>query len=69
MASLFLLDIQGDAFEKKSRNPMFQGSKRCKVTEVGIDLIKGASGQAIQNMNPMSGLLEGAGLPLVALYP
>jgi N-acetyl-gamma-glutamyl-phosphate reductase len=33
------------------------------------NLVKGASGQAIQNMNLMSGLPEEAGLPLVALYP
>lgn len=33
------------------------------------NLVKGASGQAIQNMNLMSGLAEGAGLPRVALFP
>jgi len=33
------------------------------------NLVKGASGQAIQNMNLMAGLPEGTGLPLVALYP
>lgn len=33
------------------------------------NLIKGASGQAIQNMNLMSDLPETTGLPLVALYP
>lgn len=33
------------------------------------NLIKGASGQAIQNMNLMNGLPETMGLPLVALYP
>jgi N-acetyl-gamma-glutamyl-phosphate reductase len=33
------------------------------------NLIKGASGQAIQNMNLMMGVDEKAGLPLIALYP
>jgi N-acetyl-gamma-glutamyl-phosphate reductase len=33
------------------------------------NLIKGASGQAIQNMNLMSGLDEKTGLPGVALFP
>lgn len=33
------------------------------------NLIKGASGQAIQNMNLMCGLKEDAGLPVVALFP
>jgi N-acetyl-gamma-glutamyl-phosphate reductase len=33
------------------------------------NLIKGASGQAIQNMNLMSGLDERTGLPAVALFP
>lgn len=42
---------------------------RLIVVSVIDNLIKGASGQAIQNMNLMSGLAEGTGLPLVALYP
>jgi N-acetyl-gamma-glutamyl-phosphate reductase len=42
---------------------------RLIVVSVIDNLIKGASGQAIQNMNLMSGLPEGAGLPMVALYP
>jgi N-acetyl-gamma-glutamyl-phosphate reductase len=42
---------------------------RLIVVSVIDNLIKGASGQAIQNMNLMSGFLEGTGLPLVALYP
>jgi N-acetyl-gamma-glutamyl-phosphate reductase len=42
---------------------------RLIVVSVIDNLIKGASGQAIQNMNLMSGLPEGTGLPLVALYP
>ena len=33
------------------------------------NLIKGASGQAIQNMNVMCGLKEETGLPAVALFP
>ena len=42
---------------------------RLIVVSVIDNLIKGASGQAIQNMNLMSGLPEETGLPLVALYP
>ena len=42
---------------------------RLIVVSVIDNLIKGASGQAIQNMNLMSGLPEGTGLPLVGLYP
>jgi N-acetyl-gamma-glutamyl-phosphate reductase len=42
---------------------------RLIVVSVIDNLIKGASGQAIQNMNLMCGLPEGTGLPLVALYP
>jgi len=33
------------------------------------NLVKGASGQAIQNMNVMTGLAEGAGLEQLALFP
>jgi N-acetyl-gamma-glutamyl-phosphate reductase len=33
------------------------------------NLIKGASGQAIQNMNLMCGLPEETGLPGIALFP
>lgn len=33
------------------------------------NLVKGASGQAIQNMNLMCGLREDTGLPAVALFP
>ena len=40
------------------------------VVVAAIDnLIKGASGQAIQNMNIMSGFREETGLPRVALFP
>jgi N-acetyl-gamma-glutamyl-phosphate reductase len=42
---------------------------RLIIVSVIDNLIKGASGQAIQNMNLMSGFPEGTGLPLVALYP
>jgi N-acetyl-gamma-glutamyl-phosphate reductase len=42
---------------------------RLIVVSVIDNLIKGASGQAIQNMNLMCGLPEEMGLPLVALYP
>ena len=42
---------------------------RLIVVSVIDNLIKGASGQAIQNMNLMSDLPETTGLPVVALYP
>ncbi|MBU4120096.1 MAG: N-acetyl-gamma-glutamyl-phosphate reductase [Proteobacteria bacterium] len=42
---------------------------RIVIVSVIDNLIKGASGQAIQNMNIMSGLGEDAGLPRVALFP
>jgi N-acetyl-gamma-glutamyl-phosphate reductase len=42
---------------------------RLIVVSVIDNLIKGASGQAIQNMNLMAGLAEQTGLPLVSLYP
>jgi N-acetyl-gamma-glutamyl-phosphate reductase len=42
---------------------------RLIVVSVIDNLVKGASGQAIQNMNLMSGLAEQTGLPLIALYP
>lgn len=42
---------------------------RLIVVSVIDNLIKGASGQAIQNMNLMSGLAEETGLPRVALFP
>ena len=42
---------------------------RLIILSVLDNLVKGASGQAIQNMNLMAGLPEGTGLPLVALYP
>lgn len=39
------------------------------VLSVIDNLVKGASGQAVQNMNLMFGLKESAGLEIVALYP
>ena len=55
-----------------------RGSNRCligavidkensliKIVSVIDNLIKGASGQAVQNMNIMLGLDETAGLPLI----
>jgi N-acetyl-gamma-glutamyl-phosphate reductase len=33
------------------------------------NLVKGAAGQAIQNLNVVAGLPEGEGLPLVGVYP
>jgi N-acetyl-gamma-glutamyl-phosphate reductase len=33
------------------------------------NLVKGAAGQAVQNMNLMLGLDEAAGLPATGLYP
>ena len=39
------------------------------ILVVQDNLVKGASGQAVQNMNVMFGLDEAAGLGLVALMP
>ncbi|MND06118.1 N-acetyl-gamma-glutamyl-phosphate reductase [compost metagenome] len=33
------------------------------------NLVKGAAGQAIQNMNVMSGFPEGLGIDMLAAYP
>lgn len=44
-------------------------TNRLIVVSVIDNLIKGASGQAIQNMNIIYNLPETAGLPRVALYP
>lgn len=42
----------------------------CMIIECAVDnLIKGASGQAVQNMNIMFGLDENTGLELIPLYP
>jgi N-acetyl-gamma-glutamyl-phosphate reductase len=42
---------------------------RVVIVSVIDNLIKGASGQAIQNMNLMCGLKEETGLPVMALFP
>lgn len=46
-----------------------QGGRTVVVLSVIDNLVKGAAGQAIQNMNLMFGLKEDAGLQVVALYP
>ncbi len=46
-----------------------QGSDILVVLSVIDNLVKGAAGQAVQNMNLMFGLNEGLGLEAVALYP
>lgn len=44
-------------------------TNRLIVVSVIDNLIKGASGQAVQNMNLMCGIREDAGLEMVALFP
>lgn len=44
-------------------------TKRITVVSVIDNLVKGASGQAVQNMNVLFGFPEGAGLTHVPLYP
>lgn len=46
-----------------------QGGKTIVVLSVIDNLVKGAAGQAVQNMNLMFGLPEEWGLKIVALYP
>ena len=46
-----------------------QGGQTVVILSVIDNLVKGASGQAVQNMNLMFGLEEEAGLRTVALYP
>jgi len=46
-----------------------QGSDTLVVLSVIDNLVKGAAGQAVQNMNLMAGLDEKTGLEAVALYP
>ena len=46
-----------------------QGKRTIVVLSVIDNLVKGAAGQAIQNMNLMFGLKEDAGLKILALYP
>ena len=46
-----------------------QGGNTVVVLSVIDNLVKGAAGQAVQNMNLMFGLSEDAGLKQVALLP
>ncbi len=46
-----------------------QGANTLVVLSVIDNLVKGAAGQAVQNMNIMCGLDEKQGLDIVALYP
>ena len=46
-----------------------QGDNLVVILSVIDNLVKGASGQAVQNMNLMFGLAEDEGLKTVALYP
>lgn len=46
-----------------------QGGDTLVVLSVIDNLVKGAAGQAVQNMNLMCGFEENAGLEIVALYP
>jgi N-acetyl-gamma-glutamyl-phosphate reductase len=46
-----------------------QGRQTIVVLSVIDNLVKGAAGQAVQNMNLMFGLKEDAGLKIIALYP
>ncbi len=46
-----------------------QGGNTLVILSVIDNLVKGASGQAVQNMNLMFGLAETTGLEIVALYP
>lgn len=46
-----------------------QGGETIVVLSVIDNLVKGASGQAVQNMNLMFGLPESEGLKILALYP
>lgn len=46
-----------------------EGGNKVVVSSVIDNLVKGAAGQAVQNMNVLSGLPEDAGLQQVALMP
>ena len=46
-----------------------QGGQTIVVLSVIDNLVKGAAGQAVQNMNLMFGLKEDLGLRIIALYP
>jgi N-acetyl-gamma-glutamyl-phosphate reductase len=45
------------------------GGQTIVILSVIDNLVKGAAGQAVQNMNLMFGFHEGAGLKILALYP
>jgi N-acetyl-gamma-glutamyl-phosphate reductase len=45
------------------------GGRRAIVVAVIDNLVKGAAGQAVQNMNLMFGFPETAGLAVPGLYP
>jgi len=74
------VDVLPAGSEPATRN--VRGSNRCQIAvhylpesqkivvlSVIDNLVKGASGQAVQNMNLMFGLTETAGLDVVALLP
>jgi len=44
-------------------------TKRVIILAAIDNLIKGAAGQAVQNMNIICGFEEGAGLKIAPLYP
>jgi N-acetyl-gamma-glutamyl-phosphate reductase len=46
-----------------------QGGQTVVILSVIDNLVKGAAGQAVQNMNLMFGFPENAGLKILALYP
>lgn len=46
-----------------------QGGQTIVILSVIDNLVKGAAGQAVQNMNLMFGLKEDSGLQIIALYP
>jgi N-acetyl-gamma-glutamyl-phosphate reductase len=46
-----------------------QGQQVIVILSVIDNLVKGAAGQAVQNMNLMFGLNEDSGLKIIALYP
>ena len=46
-----------------------QGSDTVVILSVIDNLVKGASGQAIQNMNIMFGLEESTGIDVIAMMP
>ena len=46
-----------------------QGGQTVVILSVIDNLVKGAAGQAVQNMNLMFGFQEGLGLKILALYP